>query len=367
MWQAVISSGFQILAYVAVGILAARVLTGLRAQAVRPGHAGSYRLLEKLGSGGMGEVFKARHIELQRAAAVKMLRLDRCKSDLARRRFEREVQAVCELTHPNTISIYDFGRTAEGRTYYAMEYLAGMDLQRLVERHGALEPARAVWALDQVLGAVAEAHGRGILHRDLKPSNIYLTERGGSFDFVKVLDFGLAKDLEVRLEALPEDDASELPIELELTAGQSADGTLTGTPLYMAPEMYYGDQPIDGRADLYSLGALGYYLLAGRPVFDAHSAVHALIHHVRTEPKPLREIGITVSKELDATLLRALEKDPARRFADAEEFRVSLQATPEWGGWSLAAAKQWWERCLPEFVGAMASEQPELAGASAAA
>jgi serine/threonine-protein kinase len=344
VWHGFLRSGMHLGITLAVGLLAVRVFTGLRLQVLRPGHAGSYRLLEKLGEGGMGEVYRACHTRLGRPAAVKMIRPDRLGSELALRRFEAEVRAVCGLTHPNTIALYDFGRTDEGRFYYAMEHLEGLDLQRLVSQHGPMPATRAVWILDQVLGAVGEAHEHGILHRDLKPSNVFLTSRGGQFDFVKVLDFGLAKDLgagdEARLEPA---QGNELPLDL---SGLTADGSITGTPLYMAPEMFYGSRPPDHRADLYSLGALGYFLIAGRPVFEAQDTVQALLQHVRSQPEPLHGRGCEVSAELEAVLLQALEKDPAERFATAEHFRGALRATREWGRWGAPEARTWWAERL---------------------
>jgi eukaryotic-like serine/threonine-protein kinase len=343
VWHGVLKSGFYLGITLAVGLLVVRVFTGLRPQVLRPGHAGSYRLIEKLGEGGMGEVYRAAHTRLERKAAVKMIRPDRLGSELAQRRFEREVRAVSGLTHPNTIALYDFGRADDGRFYFAMEHLEGLDLERLVGRHGPVSAARAAVILDQALGAVGEAHERGILHRDLKPSNVFLTERGGQFDFVKVLDFGLAKEMGSGEEARSGPGADEVPLQL---AAMTTDGSITGTPLYMAPEMFYGTRPPDHRADLYSLGAVGYFLIAGRPVFEADDAVQALLQHVRSQPEPLRAQGIEVSAELEAVLLQALEKDPADRFATAEHFRRALHATPEWGRWSPQEARTWWTERL---------------------
>jgi eukaryotic-like serine/threonine-protein kinase len=315
-----------------IGLAAVYFLHGLRMQAFQAEQAGSYRLEKKLGSGGMGEVYLASHALLRRPTAVKMLRSDRTGSPQAQNRFEREVRAVSELTHPNTISIYDFGRTDKGQFYYAMEYLQGMDLQRLVDRHGALPAERAVFLLDQVLGAVGEAHRRGILHRDIKPSNIFLTERGGELDFVKVLDFGLAKEI-----------APMAPGAEALTA----EGSIMGTPLYMAPETFYGSAPPDHRADLYSIGAVAYFLLVGRPVFEGTRPMQVLVEHVRTAPTPPHELGAKLSEQLEALVLKALEKEPAQRPLTAEAFRAALRAAPEWGGWSHEAARRWWMTADP--------------------
>jgi serine/threonine-protein kinase len=209
-----------------------------------------------------------------------------------------------------------------------------------------------VWILDGVLGALTEAHGRGLVHRDIKPSNIFLTQRGGELDFVKVLDFGLAKELHPEAEPdEPKTDSGGLGLELDLTAALTTDGSITGTPLYMAPEMYYGDASVDARADLYSLGALGYFLVAGHPVFRAKNAVQALIHHVRTQPVPLSELDVPLSEALNDVLLRALQKDPADRYSDAASFRAALRSTPEWGRWTQEDARHWWAQ-LPAAPGA---------------
>jgi eukaryotic-like serine/threonine-protein kinase len=329
-----------------IGLVAVYTLHALRVQAFQAEQAGSYRLLEKLGEGGMGEVYSARHALLHRPTAIKMLRSDLGDSPTALKRFEREVRAASELTHPNTISIYDFGKTDAGRFYYAMEFLDGMDLQDLVERYGALPPARATYIVDQILGSLGEAHWRGILHRDVKPSNVYLTVRGRQFDFAKVLDFGLVK---------------EVGLDPRFTAGLTSDTAVTGTPLYMAPERFYGNQDADHRSDLYAVGAVAYFLVAGRPVFDAKNPMQALIDHVRTPPTPPRQLGVSLSDELEGVILKALEKEPAQRYASADDFAEALHGTPEWGAWSQGDAKEWWSRHLPEATAS--TRQPITPGA----
>jgi tRNA A-37 threonylcarbamoyl transferase component Bud32 len=346
MRAAFIMGNFNIGLHLALALVAVHYFHGLRMRAFQAEQAGSYRLLDKLGEGGMGEVYRARHALLSRPTAVKMLRADQIGSATALKRFEREVRAVSELSHPNTISIYDFGKTEAGRFYYAMEYLEGLDLQKLVERYGPLDPARGVHILDQVLGSLGEAHWRGILHRDIKPSNIFLTVRGRLFDFAKVLDFGLVK---------------EVGPDPQFTAGLTSDGSITGTPLYMAPERFYGDTEVDHRSDLYAVGALAYFLLTGRPVFDVKNPMQALIDHARTPPVPPRDRGAPISEELEQAILRALEKDPAHRFETAEHFAAALQATPEWGKWSRQSAQLWWSNHLPDA--SSAASQPITPGA----
>jgi eukaryotic-like serine/threonine-protein kinase len=295
-------------------------------------HTGTYRLSHRLGKGGMGEVYLAHHALLERRAAVKTLRSDQACSADALQRFEWEVRTASELTHPNTISIYDYGRTADGRLYYAMEYLEGLDLQRLVELHGPVPAVRVVFILDQILASLGEAHRRGILHRDVKPSNIFLTERGGELDFVKVLDFGLAQELNPRVHMLESAVARE---------------SIVGTPLYMAPEVFYGRQPVDGRSDLYSLGAVAYFLLVGEPMFESRNAAQIFHDQAKTAPAAPSELGIELSPELEAALLRLLAKDPDERFHSAEALRAALQATPEWGLWTRQEAARWWAKAAP--------------------
>jgi eukaryotic-like serine/threonine-protein kinase len=326
-----LGGNFVIAIYLGIGMAAVWTIHGLRMRAFRAEQAGSYRLLEKLGEGGMGQVYRARHAFLRRPTAVKMLRADLIGSPVALKRFEREVRTASELTDPHTIAIYDFGRTEDGRFYYAMEHLDGLDLQELVERFGPLPPARVVFLLEQVLGSLAEAHRRGLLNRDIKPGNIFLTVRGVHFDFVKVLDFGLVKAVA----------ATGGPADL------TGEGSILGSPGYLAPERFYGDQRAGGASDLYAVGAVAYFLLAGRPVFLSRTPMQALVDHVKTPPVPLRELGIELSEALEATILRALAKDPLDRFGTAEEMRDALHRSPEHRCWSDEAAQAWWIRNMP--------------------
>jgi eukaryotic-like serine/threonine-protein kinase len=182
--------------------------------------------------------------------------------------------------------------------------------------------------LDQALQSLAEAHGKGLLHRDIKPSNLFLTEQAGQFDWLKVLDFGLVKKMQ------------EAPGQSMI----SVDGAVIGSPLYMAPERFYGEHEVDHRSDLYALGAVAYFLLTGKPVFDVKNPMQALVEHARTAPASLRSRGVDLSAELDALVLRCLDKEPGRRFAGAEELRAALQKTPEWGSWTQEKARRWWEK-----------------------
>jgi serine/threonine-protein kinase len=235
-------------------IFLGHVVGVLRCQALAGKLFGQYRLKELLGSGGMGEVRLAEHVLLKRPCAIKVIHPNRANDPDALARFEREVCAAAELTHPNTIAIYDYGRADDGSFYYVMEYLPGLTLAELVERHGTLSPERVIYLVRQVCGALAEAHARGLIHRDIKPGNIIITERGGSADFAKLLDFGLVKS---------GDDA--------IAGHVTQENVIAGSPLFMSPEQSIAGRKLDGRSDLYSLGAVAYFLLTGQPPFSGES------------------------------------------------------------------------------------------------
>jgi serine/threonine-protein kinase len=321
---------FLVAAWCAVAVtfsaVASALLWGLRKQVRDARRLGQYTLLERLGSGAMGVVYLARHAMLRRPTAIKLLSAGADGPALAR--FEREVQCASELTHPNTLAIYDYGRTADGVFYYAMEYLDGVDLEGLLAVDGPQPPARVIHVLRQVCGALDEAHGRDLLHRDLKPANVFLCRRHGAPDLVKVLDYGLVKDLAAR-------------------GGPDASGaeTLTGTPHYLSPESVSAPAEVDARGDLYSLGALAYALLTGAPPFTGRTVVEVCAHHLHTVPvPPSARAGQPVPADLEAVVLRCLEKRPEARFASARELRAALEACQDAGGWTEAHAEAWWER-----------------------
>ena len=299
------------------------VIYGLRAEVREARRLGQYVLERKIGEGGMGEVYRARHGMMRRPSALKLLRSDRA-GDTHLARFEREVQLTARLTHPNTITLFDYGRTHDGVFYYAMELLDGANLQRIVAVSGAQKPGRVVRILTMACGALTEAHAIGLIHRDIKPANIMLCTQGGERDVVKLLDFGLVKELEV-----------------DRDVGLTAASTLTGTPQYMAPESILKPDAADARTDIYSLGAVAYYLLAGGEVFDGKSIVEVCSQHLHQEPDPLSKRGVTVSADLEAVVLACLAKDPEQRPQSAAELRLRLEACVV-EPWESADARAWW-------------------------
>ncbi len=301
-----------------------RTVFGLRQRAREALEFGNYTLLEKIGEGGMGIVYKARHATLRRPTAIKLLPSTRAgEHNLAR--FEREVQLTSQLTHPNTVAIYDYGRSNDGFLYYAMEYLDGLDLESLVEFDGPLEQARVVHILSQVCAALDEAHETGLIHRDIKPQNVVLCKRGGVPDVVKVVDFGLVKEM----------DGGGRP-------GTSAVDQIIGTPLYMSPEAITQPSAVDARTDLYAVGALGIFLLTGEPPFRGTTIVEICGHHLHTRPElPSAKLRREVCAELEQVIMACLEKDRERRPANAREVMERLRAC-EVPQWERKDAERWW-------------------------
>jgi len=300
-----------------------RIIYGLRVEVREARRLGQYVLEKKIGQGGMGEVYRARHGMMRRPSAIKLLRGAQA-SEVQLRRFEREVQLTARLTHPNTITIFDYGRTNDGVFYYAMELLEGATLQRIVAVDGPQPAARVVRILVQACAALSEAHGIGLIHRDIKPANIMLCFQGGEHDVVKLLDFGLVKEMVVDGDA-------------KLT-GVS---TLLGTPQYMAPESILEPRAADARSDIYALGAVAYYLLSSVDVFEGSSVIQLCIQHIHEAPKSLAARGVDVPPELDALVLACLEKKLEKRPQSAAELRRRLEAcavTP----WTAENARAWW-------------------------
>ncbi len=322
------SAGFAVMfAYVG-----ASVVYGLGREVVALRRAGSYQLEELLGSGGMGEVWRARHRMLARPAAIKLIRRPLPDSDRQSppidllQRFEREAQAIASLRSPHTVDLFDFGVADDGTFYYAMELLEGFDAETLVRRFGPISSGRTIHMLRQVCHSLSEAHARGLVHRDIKPANVFICRYGEEVDFVKVLDFGIVKDGQ---------DAADPSL--------SADDVIRGTPAFLAPEQALGSDNIDGRCDIYAIGCLAYWLLTGQHVFTADSTVALLMHHVQTTPTPPSvRTEIAVPAELDEIVLSCLAKQPDGRPASARELVRRLDGVEILDAWTEERAREWW-------------------------
>jgi serine/threonine protein kinase len=332
---------------VGVAVVISLVVTRLGQQVAKAREMGSYRLGELLGRGGMGEVYKATHRMLARPAAIKLIRpemiaaLGRESAQLAVKRFRREAEAAANLRSPHTVELYDFGVTDDQTLYFVMELLDGMDLQSLVHRHGPVPAVRAIYILRQVCKSLEEAHATGLVHRDIKPANIHLGRLGLSYDFVKVLDFGLVKSVN--------------GTGTEDTLG-TAGGMTPGTPAYMAPEMTMGEV-VDGRADLYALGCVAYYLLTGQVVFEAASALQMIGKHLREAPvPPSQRTSLPVPPALEQLVLACLAKAPEDRPRNAAELGRALAAV-EGAAWDEDQAREWW-RSVPESSSAPLDPAP---------
>jgi serine/threonine-protein kinase len=303
---------------------------------------GSYSLGRLLDRGGMGEVYEASHRMIARPAAIKLIRPELLTTspalaEVVVERFYREAEAVAQLRSPHTVALYDFGVAADGTLYYVMELLDGIDLQRLVERHGPVPPERVVHILTQVCDSLGEAHARGMVHRDIKPSNIVLCRLGLAVDFVKVLDFGLVRQ--------------ETPVP-RYAAGLSAPMGPPGTPSYMAPESVSGAGVVDRRADLYALGCVGYWLLTGHTVFEGDSPVQIMYHHGYDLPVPPSDrLGSPLPCDLEAVILSALAKQPGDRPATAAEFGRLIGECRTDQSWAAPRALEWWA----EYMGGSAT------------
>jgi serine/threonine protein kinase len=298
---------------------------------------GQYELQEKIGEGGMGVVYRARHALLRRDTAIKLLLPERTEPDSIRH-FEREVRLTCQLTHPNTIQVYDYGHTPEGIFYYAMELLQGLNLKDLVVQFGPQPACRVMHILLQIVDALHEAHERGLVHRDIKPANVFLTHRGQGPDAVKVLDFGL-----VREYRRDESDSGEESLP--------GDETTVGTPLFMSPESIRTPGRSDPRSDIYSLAALGYYLLVGRPVFEGATPEEVTDKHLHEVPvAPSSLPNVQVSPQMEAILLHCLEKEPGQRPATVAQLKQALLASPEAGQWDEACRAAWWSEHGPSLL-----------------
>ena len=310
------------------------MISYLRTKADEAKELGRYRLKEKIGSGGMGDVYLAEHRLMKRPCAIKVIRAEKAGDPRAIARFEREVKATSRLSHWNSISIYDYGRTSDGTFFYVMEYVTGLSLQQLVNRRGPLGAGRAIYLLKQVCSALIEAHAMQLVHRDIKPANIMVTELGAAYDVVKLLDFGLAKPI---IDENVKDGDSELTIA----------GSLTGSPHYMSPEQAMGETQADQRSDLYAIGGVAFYMLTGRTTFESGVTLKVLLSHLHEKavaPSVVRRTGggASISAELDALVLKCLEKSPSDRFQSARELLDALNRLPESNQWNERLAEQWW-------------------------
>ncbi len=299
---------------------AARRLISARRDGPATGQIAQYRLLSLLGSGGMGEVYLAEHRLLQRPCAIKVIRPDQAGDAQTLARFEREARLTARLSHWNTVDVFDYGRTDDGTFYYVMEYLPGQSLEEILQTEGRQPAERVVHLLRQACQALREAHAIGLVHRDLKPANLFAAERGGMRDVLKVLDFGLVKA------------RSEIA-----SARLTQPGALSGTPLYMSPEQARGSDDVDARSDIYSLGAVAYALLTGRPPFERESPLEVLFAHLHDEATPPAEICPDVPADLESIVLRCLAKKPEDRFQDMDELEQALAR--------CAAADRWTPMC----------------------
>jgi hypothetical protein len=309
------------------GVFGVDTIGRLRSEAFAARQLGQYRLTQLIGSGGMGEVYLAEHQMMKRPVAIKVIRPHRASDPGALARFEREVRATSRLSHWNTIEIFDYGRTADGTFYYVMEYLPGLSIAELVERHGPLAPERAVYLLQQTCDALGEAHALGLIHRDIKPGNLFAAERGGHYDVAKLLDFGLAKRM-----------ISTTDESVQLTG----EGSITGSPLYMAPEQATGGEP-DARSDVYSLGAVAYYMLTGRPPFPGENAIKVMIAQASEPVTPPSVYRREIPADLEAIVMRCLEKSPRERFQDTASLAAALAECQCAGRWSRQSATRWWK------------------------
>jgi serine/threonine-protein kinase len=334
-----------------IAVVPSKIILGLGRQARRAQELGSYRLGEQIGKGGMGAVYRAEHRFLARQAAIKLIRpevlgvRDAGEQRVLLARFRREAQTAARLRSPHTIELYDFGATENGSFYYVMELLDGVDLDTLVERHGPVPPERAISLVQQACLSLAEAHEAGLVHRDIKPSNLVATRMGVELDFLKILDFGLVKGHDRNDQTM-------------LTQPHMT----TGTPAFIAPELALAEPAIDGRADLYALGCVLYWLLTGQLVFPGGNPVKMMHQHVSDAPEaPSRRTELAIPPNLDALILRCLAKKPAERPATAMELHGLLEEVTLDRPWTAERARQWWNTHLPGRPGDAPCDQGAIA------
>jgi serine/threonine-protein kinase len=320
----VAEQGLELAIAVATGVVGVAAIQKLRREAFEARRLGQYRLGALIGQGGMGEVYLAEHQMMKRPCAVKIIRPEKAGDPTILARFEREVRLTARLSHWNTIDIFDYGQAEDGTFYYVMEYLPGLSLKQLVVRFGPICSGRTIYLLRQTCEALAEAHGAGLIHRDIKPANIFAAHRGGVYDVAKLLDFGLARPIAAT-------------VDRELTNV----GSITGSPLFMSPEQALGEEP-DERSDIYSLGAVAYYLLTGRPPFEHENAVRLIASHLHETPPALRELAPRVPEDLEQAVTKCLQKNKEDRYQTAEQLLAALSACEASGSWTREQAATWW-------------------------
>jgi serine/threonine-protein kinase len=311
-------------------VFGTHLINTLRREAYEARQLGQYRLIAPLGAGGMGEVYLAEHRMLKRPCAIKLIHPEQAGDPHVLARFEREVRMTARLSHWNTVEIFDYGRTDDGTFYYVMEYLPGLSLQDLLERHGPLPAERVVHFLRQICQALREAHAIGLIHRDIKPGNVFAAQRGGLYDIVKLLDFGLVK-----------------PVAETPSARLTVDDAVSGTPLFMSPEQARGLHDLDARSDIYSLGAVAYNLLTGRPPFESTSPLEVMIAHARDDVTPPSKHQADMPADLERVILRCLAKNPADRFQDADSLEQALAECTAADQWTQWHAARWWQENAP--------------------
>ncbi|MFO0919875.1 MAG: serine/threonine-protein kinase [Planctomycetaceae bacterium] len=326
-----------------LAIYSAYLLNDLRSELRAAQQLGQYRLIKKLGAGGMGEVYLAEHHLLKRPCAIKLINQDLEKNSIAIARFEREVHSTSMLTHPNTVSVYDYGIAEDNTFYFVMEFLPGLSLADLVRQAGALPPGRVVYLIRQVCGSLAEAHRAGLVHRDLKPANIFVAILGGQCDVAKVLDFGLVKQEQPT-------DGRQLTLEY----------TVSGTPSFMSPEQARGERDVDGRSDIYALGAVMYFMLSGKPPFERDSPMSIMVAQVSETPRPLSEVAPETPADLEQVVMRCLAKSPADRYPDPGALSAALAACRCARDWDQSHAEKWWigQAAALELLSAETAEIP---------
>ncbi|MCC6272953.1 MAG: serine/threonine protein kinase [Deltaproteobacteria bacterium] len=339
-WQLLTAAGVYLALVAYLSLEIARGLARDTRRSVLEDHFDNYVIQKFLGTGGMGKVYLATHRAICRPTALKIMEPKAEDFSTAVARFEREVRLCSTLSHPNTVTIFDFGRTGKSTFYYAMESLEGLDLQRWVERFGPMPARRLVPILSQVCASLAEAHQRGIIHRDIKPSNIFLARLGGMYDFVKVLDFGLAKEMNSNGAQLTESHV------------------FLGTPAYVAPEMIVDRKRVDSRTDIYMLGCVAFWALTGRTPFQGDNDAKLILEHVRSLPQWPSELAPhELPDSLERIVMRCLEKRMEDRFSDIGELSAALLAVPLDKPWTQAEARAWWEKHLPEPPAEVLSEE----------